>query len=299
MHPPGPARPRPTEDPRRVERGRVARAVAHRVGDGDLVAVTAGRAGEAAAHLDRVGADHQLVGVDPEDPGAGALAQGGVARAGEVVVPVAADDGRTDRLGQLGRPVDRAGVVDDDLVDDVLERIQAGADAGRLVADDEAGGDERAVGRGLFGVLCREDRTVALLQGEPVDLVGVEGLVPDVVDEGRVGDDEAAAGVAQPLAEVVVLVAADLEPLVEAADLRERGCLDREAEADESLDVRGAAVGLTPGAGRSAAPRPACRRRSVRRRRAADPRRRWSEVPRRRRPRRRAAPAARRSTGSA
>ena len=94
-----------------------------------------------------------------------------------------------------------------------------------------------------------EDRTVAFLQLEPVDVVGIEGLVPDVVHERRVRDEEASAGVAQPLAQVVVLIAADLEPLVEATHVGEGRSLDRKAEPDQALDLGGAPVVLPPGTG--------------------------------------------------
>ena len=201
-------------------------------------------------------ADEGLVGVEPGDPLPGAVFQGGVAGPGEVVVPVALDDGGAEFAGDVHGGVGRPGVVDDDLVGETLEGGQAGGDVGLFVLGDEAGRDLGHVARGLAETEAQlEAGPVRLLLGEPVEAVGVERLVTFVVDEGLVGDEEAPARRHDASAQVVVLVAADAVGRVEPADLLEGVATDGQAEADEALGLRRLApVLLGPGPGEAAHP---------------------------------------------
>ncbi len=85
---------------------------------------------------------HALVGVEPEDPRAMAGRERGVTRPGEVVVPVALDHGRAVRPGDGDRRVARPGVVDDELVGELVRRVEGEGDLVLLVLGDHAQRDE-------------------------------------------------------------------------------------------------------------------------------------------------------------
>jgi hypothetical protein len=68
---------------------------------------------------------HGLVGVDPQDPLARARRQSRVAGGGEVLGPWPFEHDGARSARDVHRVVDRAGVVDDDLVDDAVQRREA------------------------------------------------------------------------------------------------------------------------------------------------------------------------------
>ena len=134
------------------------------------------RGGQVTPQCGRVRAGQRLVGVQPEDPLAAAVPERLVAGPGEVVVPVPVDDDRAGGPGDLDRVVDRAGVVDDDLVGDRRERFQAAGEVLVLVAHDQARRHERRARR-------RRRRPATALSGR---------VSPAVVQVRALGDDEPA-----------------------------------------------------------------------------------------------------------
>ena len=142
----------PPEEPAGRVRQRRRRLRAAQVVDVDEEPLDVGRGGgQVAPQCGRVRAGQRLVGVQPEDPLAAAVLERLVAGPGEVVVPVPLDDDRAGGSGDLDRVVDRAGVVDDDLVGDRPERFQAAGEVLVLVAHDEARRHERCPATVLSG----------------------------------------------------------------------------------------------------------------------------------------------------
>ncbi len=88
--------------------------------------------------LQRRAVDQLLVGVEHQDPVARRGVDARVARGGEVALPLLVEHGRAERLGDLDGAVDRAGVDDDDLVDDPLHARKAARQVLLLVAHDHA-----------------------------------------------------------------------------------------------------------------------------------------------------------------
>ena len=156
-----------------------------------------------------VGAAQGLVGIEPGDPVAGAGGQRLVAGPGEVVVPVALEDRRPELPGQGHGAVGRAGVVDDDLVGQALERGQAGRQVVLFVLDDQAGRDQRERLRNGRTPALLEAGPVGLAPVEPIDAVGHVGPVSGVVHEGAVGHAQLPGLGGQAPAEVVLFDAAD------------------------------------------------------------------------------------------
>jgi hypothetical protein len=82
-----------------------------------------------------------VVGVEPEGVIAGGPRQGRIAGRGEVVHPDEVEHPRPERAGDLGRPIDAAGVHDDDLIEDVAHRFEAPWKVLLLVFHDHRQGD--------------------------------------------------------------------------------------------------------------------------------------------------------------
>ena len=140
-----------------------------------------------------------LVGVEPEDPVAGRVADALVPRGGEVVHPREIDDDGAAVERHLAGPVGRAGVDDDHLVHQVGDRGQAVAEHGLGVPGDHAERDAGAVGFFAPSLLAAElaeplparrelrvlrDRRAPLglgLGGPPGLLVDHRELVPRLV----------------------------------------------------------------------------------------------------------------------
>jgi len=172
--------------------------------------------------------------------------------------------------GDLLLAVGRAGVDDDHLAEEGLRALQAIGQDPLFVADDHAEGDvgsPRQIGdpsgpgvRMALGVeddplqgkprqaggearlqvvapLLQIELAVVAQEGRDVGLRAHERLRAGVMDEAARCDDEPVAGAAAAIGEIVVLVHAHAEALVEASDLVPNRPLDGQAEADEHIHV--------------------------------------------------------------
>ncbi len=137
----GPVAPHPQ---RHVRDGRPGLVAAGVVGL-DEVEALAPRAAEQVAQAAGVRRLHVLVGVEVDDPVAGRGVDRDVARVGERAVPREVHDLRAERLGDLDGAVGRAGVDDDDLVDDAAQRLEAAGEHLLLVLHDHAQRERQAL----------------------------------------------------------------------------------------------------------------------------------------------------------
>jgi hypothetical protein len=108
-----------------------------------------------------------LVGVDPEDPLAKAVLEACIARAPEIVVPITFDDLGSSSLRDFDGRISRTGVVNDNFVDNALERLEATRQRFFLVLHDHAGGEKHFAPGGLGqrldnSRLCRRRGCVTL-----------------------------------------------------------------------------------------------------------------------------------------
>ena len=84
-----------------------------------------------------------LVGVDIENEVAGRRFERVIASCGKIVVPGPFKNAGSKRRGNLSRPVGRAGVRYDDLIDLVANRAQALFENRLLIPHDHGGGNAR------------------------------------------------------------------------------------------------------------------------------------------------------------
>ena len=84
-----------------------------------------GGAGQQPLDGGAIAAAESLVGVDVEDPLAASGVERDVARLGEVAAPAVVDHASAVPFRDLDRVIDRAGIDNDDLIDDVADRGQA------------------------------------------------------------------------------------------------------------------------------------------------------------------------------
>ena len=211
---------------------------AMKVFDGDEVCLNAhGRVEDLAAH--RIGIRPKpFVGVDGEHPFASGVGQGRVAGLSERVLPVTLDHPGSSRAGDVARGVTRAGVVDDDLVSHVAQRVETVGQHRLLVLDDQAHAQQRQRARqGFQTPLIDEATPVGGLHRLPVDVVGIEGCVTMVMDKGPVRHHQTQAELLQAGAEIVVLESSDGVALVESAEVEKRIVPDGQTKADKTAHV--------------------------------------------------------------
>jgi hypothetical protein len=118
-----------------------------------------------------VGVVEALVGVEPEDPVTGGVAQAGVAGGGEVVAPGEVEEAGAEAGGHLAGVVSRAGVHDDDFLDEVGGAGQRGGQAGGFVADDQAERDASGHGGSVLETRCYQPMIQPHLLTPPRSLV--------------------------------------------------------------------------------------------------------------------------------
>ena len=229
------------------------------------------RPSSSASQLGPLGRLDHVVGVEPEGVVAGGAGQRRVAGGGEVVDPGEVEDPRPERAGDLHGAVGRAGVDDDDLVEEPGGRAQAGRQVRLLVADDHRQADpgrRAGLGAGLggrpglratrrrrprAGPTWRRTGAVLLEQRLGVDPRAGEGPAAEVVHEQVAGHGQLEAGPAGPHRQVVVVEEAQAEPLVEPADRLEDRPLDEQAEARELRRGRTTGRGARPATARRSA----------------------------------------------
>ena len=163
----------------------------------------------------------------------------------EGILPFAQHDRGPRSAGDLHRPVVRTRVVDHDLVDGIPDGLQAGGQHLFLVLHDQAGGDQNGRAQRVWPPLVLEADLILELGRLPVDVIGVERGVAAVVDERAVRNEQPEVALAQSSAQIVVLEAADLEALVEAAQGLEGGRAHGKTKSDQPPRLRG----LSPVAG--------------------------------------------------
>ncbi len=119
---------------------------------------------EEGAELAAVFRIEVLIGVEPEDPVAGGVAQGFIAGGGEAVAPGEGEDAGTQGGGDFLGAVAGAGIDDDHFGDEVGDGAQAGRQGGLAVFDNEAQGDAVRHGVELLGAVsaCEQSVNIAI-----------------------------------------------------------------------------------------------------------------------------------------
>ena len=182
-----------------------------------------------------------FVGIDVQNPFAAACFERSVARTAEVVVPVTLDHGRACFTGELDRAIGRAGVVNNDFIDNVREAVETYRKDVGFVFDDHARAEQWHIGcatncaRAYGSVLRCKAVEVFFLNCEPVEAVALERCMSVVMDKRTVADEQLSTVCNQTDTEVVVFRAADLEAFVETVDPVECTLANCEAETNKTL----------------------------------------------------------------